>query len=303
MKNKNNKQKNDILKYEKYEMLEHINNINTNGFTIVKNKVKLDLIDRVVRDFNYWSSIPENGYTKFNLNRVVNFHVYSGNTLDLAANNYVNELLKTMFNTECVIYSSLFFREGTIQQFHRDTPHFYTSPVDKYCVVWYALEDININAGPLKYYIESHKLDISDGYSTFNKVYENEPNKDDIDITKDFKCIIEYNKTVVNLCEQNNLKCVNEKNYVTKINKGDIFIMHPKLVHGGSDIIDNTLTRFSMQLHWVPVNTQVFNAKHFFSKEATPEYLENKCTYNYINHNNIKIVDHSVEPFVQKTYA
>ena len=290
-------------KATKHELLQHINNINNNGFTIIKNKVNLNLIDRVVRDFDYWSSLPENGFTKFNMDKVVNFHVYSKNTLELATNTYVNELMTTLFNKECAIYSSLFFREGTTQQYHRDTPHFYTNPIDQYCVIWYALENININAGPLKYYIGSNKLNVFHGYRTFNKVYENNLNDENIDITTDFKCIIEYNKTIINLCEQNNLNYVNEKNYINKINKGDIFIMHPKLVHGGSDIIDNTLTRYSMQLHCVPVNTQVFNAKCFFSREPNNEYLENKCTYKYIKHNNVSIVDHNVAPFVQKTYA
>jgi ectoine hydroxylase-related dioxygenase (phytanoyl-CoA dioxygenase family) len=80
-----------------------------------------------------------------------------------------------MFKKKQVIYSSLFFREGTKQHYHRDTPHFYTNPIDTYYGVWYALEDVNINAGPLKYYIGSHKLECSDGHETFNNLLKSNP--------------------------------------------------------------------------------------------------------------------------------
>ena len=57
-----------------------------------------------------------------------------------------------------------------------------------------------------------------------------------------------------------------------------------------------------MVTHNVPINTQVFNASHFFSREPTKEYIENKFDYKYIKHNNINIVDHGTNCKVQKTY-
>lgn len=100
------------------------------------------------------------------------------------------------------------------------------------------------------------------------------------------------------------LNFIDEKNYnsTNTISKGDIVIWHPKLLHGGSDIINRNLTRYSMITHNIPINTQVFNASHFFTKEPTTQYLENVCNYNYLSYNNIKIVDHGVGPKVQKSY-
>lgn len=282
---------------------QHISNINNDGFTIIKNGINLDLVDKVVRDFDYWSSLKENEFLKFNKDRVTNFHVYSENTKNLVTNNYVNKILKTLFNKDQVIYSSLFFREGTSQHYHRDTPHFYTNPIDQYYGVWYALEDININAGPLKYYIGSHKLKVPDGHDTFNKIYKNVINKDELDISSDYRCIIEYNKVIEDLCKENNLLIVDQNNYVNKINKGDIIIWHPKLLHGGSDIIDTTLTRYSMVTHNIPINTQVFNALHFFAPRPKKIYLENIFNYTYLKHNGVNIVDHNCGPRVQKGYT
>ena len=223
--------------------------------------------------------------------------------MSLVTNKYVNQIIKGLFNTEQVIYSSLFFREGTAQHFHRDTPHFYTNPIDMYYGVWYSLEDIDVNAGPLKYYIGSHKLENIIGHEVFNDVYKHVENKDNINIGSDYTCIMEYNKYIEDLSIHNNLTCVDETNYINKINKGDIIIWHPKLLHGGSNIIDEQLTRYSMVTHNVPINTQVFNAKHFFTKEPTPDYLKNEFVHKYINYNGINIVDHGVGPNVQISYV
>ena len=278
----------------------HVDNIKNNGFTIIKNGVENELLDKVIHDFDTWSAIPENNFTKFNLDRVTNFHIYSNNTLDLVTNKYVDGILTNLFKKEQAVYSSLFFREGTSQHYHRDTPHFYTNPIDQYFGVWYALEDIDVNAGPLKYYIGSHKLDDPNGHEVFNDIYKLNKN---IDIGSDLDCIIEYNKKIEDLCKKNNLNCSDETNYINKINKGDIIIWHPKLMHGGSNIINNKLTRYSLVTHNVPLNTQVFNAKHFFSVGPTKEYLENECTFEYIKHNNISIVNHNTPPRVQTRYA
>ncbi len=279
---------------------QHISNIQNNGFTIIKNGINIDLIDSVVRDFDTWSSLEENNFKKFNKDRVCNFHIYNENTKNLVTNFYVNEILKTMFQKEQVIYSSLFFREGTSQHYHRDTPHFYTNPIDNYYGVWYALEDVNINAGPLKYYIGSHKLVCPDGHECFNEYLKTDPNYT-ISGT-DYNLIIQYNKNIEDLCIKNNLQCVDENNYINKIDKGDIIIWHPKLLHGGSNIIDPTLTRYSMVTHNVPIHTQVFNASHFFSPNPTDKYLENKFTHKYIKYNDINMVNHYSNPLVQKSY-
>ena len=163
------------------------------------------------------------------------------------------------------------------------------------------MEDINIKSGPLKYYIGSHKLDNINGYEIFNDIYKD--NKDNIDLNSDFRCIIKYNEKIENLCRELNLTAVDEKNYINQINKGDIIIWHPKLLHGGSDIIDKNLTRYSMVTHNIPIDTAVFNAKHFFTTAPTEEYLTNKNIWKYINHNGVNIVDHGIGPMVQKGYT
>lgn len=273
------------------DILLHIRNINEDGFTIIRNGIDIDLTDRVISDFNIWSSDEKNGFENHKYNRVTNFHIYSKNTLDLVTNSSVNSILTKLFDKEQTVYSSLFFREGTAQHYHRDTPHFYTNPIDHYYGVWFSLEDININAGPLKYIINSHKVIAPDGYEVFNQLND----------SNNLSCLLKYNKNLEDICKELNLTEIDETNY-NKINKGDIIIWHPKLVHGGSNVLDTTLTRYSMVTHNVPINTAVFNAGHFFRKEPSEEYLLNECKFDYITHNNISIVNHGIQPKVQKSY-
>lgn len=275
---------------------EHISNLLNDGYTIIRNAFSAELADSVVNDFEKWCE-TNNDFKKFNYNRVCNFHIYNNNTLDLVTNKYVDKVVSTFLNKEQVIYSSLTFREGTSQHFHRDTPHFFTNPIDQYCGVWYALEDINKESGPLKYYKKSHLIDNVNGYEVFKKCFdENESYaKNNLD------ALLHYNKLVENKCIELNLEMYNETNY-DNINKGDIIIWHPKLLHGGSDVINNSLTRYSMVTHNVPINTQVFNASHFFINQPTTEYTNNICKYKYLLHNDIKYIDHNGNPKVQKSY-
>ena len=56
-----------------------------------------------------------------------------------------------------------------------------------------------------------------------------------------------------------------------------------------------------MVTHNIPINTQVFNAKEFFTKEPTIQYLNNECVYKYKQHNGVKYVD-GQKPFIQNYY-
>lgn len=281
----------------------HLYDLSVDGYTVIRNAVDKNLIDKIVTEFDYWSSLPENKFKKFNRNRVTNFHIYSENTKELVTNKYVDQLLKKIFKKDQAVYSSLFFREGTSQGFHRDTPHFYTNEIDQYYGVWYALEDINQKAGPLKYIIGSHQLEIPDGYDIYNKLFGDKDEKFELSPVDNELCLDNYNKTAELECKNNKLLIVDEKNYNdNKIYKGDVIIWHPKLVHGGSTVLNDKLTRYSMVTHNIPIDIPVFSARQFFAPKETDEYTNNIRKYNYIVHNDVSIVDYGCQPRVQGTY-
>ena len=86
----------------------HVQNIQNDGFTIIRNGVNVGLVDKVVSDFDYWCSLESNNFLKFNKDRVTNFHTYSENTKNLVTNVYVNTILETLFNKEPVKSICLF---------------------------------------------------------------------------------------------------------------------------------------------------------------------------------------------------
>ncbi len=274
----------------------HVQNIEKNGYTIIRNAFSKSLADEVVKDFNIWIN-DDKTFVKNNYNRVTNFHTYNNNTLELVTNSHVNDVIRSFFNSEQVVYSSLTFREGTQQHLHRDTPHFYTNPINLYVGVWYALEDVNRNAGPLRYYKQSHLIDDPDNYKIYNDNYKNDVSYNELNLT----CLHIYNKIIEDECKQRKLELVDENNY-EQINKGDVIIWHPKLLHGGSSVIDNHLTRYSMVTHNVPVDYAVFNSSSFFTHNPTKDYVENNRSHDYLCFNNVKYFDHKTPPRVQQSY-
>lgn len=268
-----------------------IKNIIEEGYTIIKSCSKDDIIDKFVTKYNIaYNNVYE---------RVVNFHSQDECTLDLVCNNYIDKLLSTIFETTQTVYSSLTFGYGTNQSIHRDTPHFYTNPMDQYFGVWYALEDIHLDSGPLMYYKKGHKLDVKNGYNTWNELFGTDtyktPQKIDL-------CLNKYNSNIEEECKKHRLEGVNTESIIQTINKGDVIVWHPKLPHGGSNILNKALTRKSVVTHNIPKDKPVFNASHFFGYEHTREYLENKCLYNYKMHNNVFYIDHGRHHFIQKSY-
>lgn len=265
--------------------LEHVDNLNNKGYTIIKNALNTELIDKVIKDINWHYSL--NNYN--NNYRVTNFHMYNANMLNLITNKYVDDILRLFFNQEQTIYTSIFFKVGSSAYYHRDTPQMHTNPMYQYCGVWYALEDIDVKAGPFKYYVGSNKLEDIDGHKIYNKIVsENTFLSFNERINR---CQLEYSKVLTNLCKKNNLISMDNTNYFDKIDKGDVIIYHPKLLHGGSNIIDHSLTRYSVVTHNVPLNTQVFDTKHFFTDKPTNEYLNNICKFKYIKCNNVNVID------------
>jgi hypothetical protein len=60
-------------------------------------------------------------------------------------------LLDFLFARSAGIYTSLLFEYGSQQPIHRDSPFFHTFPINYFFGVWFALEDIHPDSGPLIY--------------------------------------------------------------------------------------------------------------------------------------------------------
>ena len=141
----------------------------------------------------------------------------------LALNPSVLAVVEQLFGRVPRPFETLNFRVGTEQPTHSDTIHFNSMPRGYMCGVWVALEDIDMENGPVVYYPGSHKL----------------PEVTLKDVGPDAGEEA-YHAHLAEVIERLEL----EPKYAT-IEKGQAFIWASNLLHGGSPQRDRSRTRFS----------------------------------------------------------
>ncbi len=140
-------------------------------------------------------------------------------------------ILGQLLNGFPMVCNSLNFEYGSQQAYHFDTFYMPSPTPNKMVASWIALEDTTEDNGPLTYFPGSHKIRpylFSKG--TTHIVY------------KELPAFEEYiNKEI----EQRGLKA---ETFLAE--KGDVFIWHSQLFHGGSPIKDKSKTRKSLVTHY-----------------------------------------------------
>jgi hypothetical protein len=147
----------------------------------------------------------------------------------------VLSLLRTLFGRQPIPMQTLNFGRGTEQRAHSDSMHFCSFPTGFMCGVWFALEDIDDDNGPLEYYPGSHRLPYLDHAS--------------IGVTgSDQKAYERYGsyEELVQLV----IKELGLERRVLRMKKGQALVWAANLLHGGSPIKDSSRTRHSQVNHY-----------------------------------------------------
>lgn len=204
--------------------------------------------------------------------RLANFHLASNAAAAIGTDARVMALLDFLFDYRTAIYSSLTFERGTQQKVHRDSPYFCTEPPGFFFGVWTALEDVRPDAGPLVYLEGGHRIEI-DAYTLAGGVhYENakHPERPAVDPGPVF------NARVAELAmEQGSV------HVTATAAKGDTYIWHPDLPHGGSAIANPQSTRSSIVFHCTPECVPVFGPDRFFSTDRSRDW--EPLQYRFVN--------------------
>jgi ectoine hydroxylase-related dioxygenase (phytanoyl-CoA dioxygenase family) len=177
----------------------------------------------------------------------------SANVKAVALAPRVLSLLEGLYGRRPLPFQTLNFPKGTQQLPHSDTFHFNSMPPTFMCGVWVALEDIDMENGPLIYYPGSHKLpelkveDVSgEGGLSARRVInallrraglKPPSSKDEVYPT--------YERFVGELIARHGL----EPRYGT-IRKGQALVWSSNLLHGGAPLADKTRTRHSQVTHY-----------------------------------------------------
>lgn len=152
----------------------------------------------------------------------------------VSCNNAIIDMLSEIYGKKAFPFQTLNFPMGTQQRSHSDHIHFDSVPHGFMVGVWMALEDIDLDQGPLFYYPGSHKWPRLDnmlvGYDQDKSVaphYARFPDVWDA------------------IAENTGIK---KQAFVAK--RGDCLIWTANLVHGGMPQIDLNKTRWSQVTHY-----------------------------------------------------
>ena len=191
------------------------------------NEIVVDDLATGERTFLAVARDPERGRFKYN-----DLYLALSEVRDLALSPVLSRLLRALLREERpVLCFSLNFVQGSAQPIHIDSLYMTPKTPAHLVATWIALEDAHPDAGPLVYYPASHKIPLytfSDG--TRQARQEEMPN---------WSAYIE---------SEMRRRGIEAERFLA--GKGDLFIWHSDLVHGGSAIGDPTRTRRSLVCHY-----------------------------------------------------
>jgi ectoine hydroxylase-related dioxygenase (phytanoyl-CoA dioxygenase family) len=146
------------------------------------------------------------------------------------------DILNFLLGKEVVLFQTINFITGSEQRPHSDSIHMTTYPLGYLIAGWLALEATNNSNGPLIYYPGSHRLPY---------LLNSDFNQGETPLTIGKKVYSDYEDLIEDQIKLNGFA---KKEFYAK--KGDLFIWHANLLHGGSPILNKESTRKSMVMHY-----------------------------------------------------
>jgi phytanoyl-CoA hydroxylase len=161
------------------------------------------------------------------LYKLNHLYLYDHRVMSLLLSDKLQDAMGQLLGGAPFMFNGLNLERGSEQRFHFDT--FYMPPrtPGKMVATWVALEDIHPDSGPLNYYPRSHLIPPF----PFNRPVHDQMGEFDQFIDRE---IAARGLVPEGFCPR----------------KGDVFIWHAQLYHGGGRINDRRRTRKSMVNHF-----------------------------------------------------
>ncbi len=202
------------------------------GYFVFDTRIPHDALDAVVRDIasHYPPDEQPEGYVT--PTRLQDAWKFNQDVRNIATDPHILGVLEALYNRKPLPFQTLNFPTGTRQLPHSDTIHFNSLPHTFMCGVWVALEDIDMDNGPLIYYPGSNQLpeftmadaDAPEAHSRHYPIYEQFIQK----VIEDFELKPDYGT----------------------IKKGEALIWSSNLIHGGAHQRDPKRSRHSQVTHY-----------------------------------------------------
>jgi hypothetical protein len=167
----------------------------------------------------------------------------SENVKAIAVHHRILAVLESLYGRKPACFQTLNFEAPTEQAPHSDSIHFTPTPPEYMCGVWVALEDIDMDNGPLIYFPGSHRLPFLD-YTDIPSAAIWEDYKDQWEFAKARNS--QYEAHVAGLIQEYGFK----PEYGT-VKKGQALIWAANLLHGGAPLNDWERTRNSQVSHYL----------------------------------------------------
>lgn len=270
----------------------------TEGWILLRQAVPPLLIDKLLDDIAAFRLRKNDGKDEYGRGKRIGLlHVSLESSLKVALNQDAVNFLRWYFGDEPVLFGSLTFDVGTEQNAHHDAAFFCTSPGDAMAGVWIALEDIHEASGPLFYVPQSHlnerleaKQVLAHNPILHQQVMEYRASGRP---ASDAKNLADEVYAAWDVEMQRRLKEQEAEKLPALISKGDIFIWHGWLVHGGLPRLRPELSRHSMVCHYIGLHSKMWNQYDFFLNgdrldQVPPiSFQYQKCNLGiYIKHEN-----------------
>jgi ectoine hydroxylase-related dioxygenase (phytanoyl-CoA dioxygenase family) len=188
--------------------------------------------------------------------RIPDLHSHSPRARDLYLHPEIFRMVELIFDQPAVAFQSLYFQFGSEQSLHRDPMFVVTKPPSHLVAAWIALEDITPGSGPLLYAPGSHRMP----WFEFDDDTVNVAVKAEAKEKRQ-----EWVRYRARMLDEMGLEV---KAFTCK--RGDVFLWHGGLLHGGDEVREPGTTRKSYVVHYS-------TAAHYTSRKATMQmkFVEN----------------------------
>jgi ectoine hydroxylase-related dioxygenase (phytanoyl-CoA dioxygenase family) len=163
--------------------------------------------------------------------RIADLHSHSAEALRLYLDDQLFTVVERIFDQPAVAMQSLYFQFGSEQALHRDPMFVGTDPPSHLMASWIALEDITPDSGPLLYAPGSHRM-------PWFEFEEGSVTAADAKDAADKRAAWSAYRT--RMIEEMGLEV-----QPFTCQRGDVFLWHGGLLHGGQAVADPDSTRKS----------------------------------------------------------
>lgn len=187
--------------------------------------------------------------------RVLDFYCYSIAAKKISLHPRIVGVLQHIFRDAPVVLQSLNFSTGSEQHIHQDFAFVPAQVRSQLAATWVALEDVHPDAGPLEYVPGSQHISKFEWGDGMFRTEESPRNPE------------EFAEHIYRECARAGLQ---PQTFCPK--RGDVFIWHSALAHGGAAVKDRARTRLSYVTHYSQASTHFYHHLNMQEKAERVEF-------------------------------